>query len=189
MSHRGGRSASVQFSSERLVLRSIDESDHDLYCELFSDAETMHHVGPAWTRDEAARAFSSVLQWTRRVPPRAVFLTLTPKDTQLPAGLCTLQNFDWSQRCAELGLMFVPSARAHGLATEAVVAVIAHAFTALPCDEVWVRIAVDHLAAERTALRAGLVRHAQALPQDLAANVRRWSAYRGSWQPAASDRT
>ena len=82
--------------------------------------------------------------------------------------------------------MLVPSGRAHGVATEALIAVIAHAFATLPVDEVWVRFALDHAACERTALSVGLVRHAQAAPEDLAANLWRWSAYRGSWRPAAT---
>ena len=36
--------------------------------------------------------------------------------------------------------MLIPSGRAHGVATEALIAVIAHAFATLPIDEVWVRI-------------------------------------------------
>lgn len=177
--------AHVEFSSARLLVRSIRESDQELYCELFSQAETMRHIGPSWTRAAAVRAFRSVLQATRCEPPRAVFLTLTPKAAQQPIGLCSLQNFDRTQRTAELGLMIVPSGRAHGVATEALTAVIAHAFSTLPFDELWVRFAIDHAAAKSTARSAGLVRHADASPADRAANLWRWSAYRSSWRPAA----
>ena len=179
--------ASVQFTSERLVLRSIGESDEELYCALFSNAETMRYIGPPWTRAQAALAFRDVLRTTRRRPPRARFLTLTPKDTPLSIGLCTLQNFDRPRRQAELGMMFVPSGRAQGFATETLIAVIAHAFATLQFDEVWVRIAAGHAAAERTAVRGGLVRHAEAPPHNPAANLQRWSAYRASW--GTPDRT
>ncbi|HKR33941.1 MAG TPA: GNAT family N-acetyltransferase [Steroidobacteraceae bacterium] len=177
--------AGVEFSSARLLVRSIRESDQELYCELFSQAETMRHIGPPWTRAAAAKAFRSVLRATRCEPPRAVFLTLTPKAAQQAIGLCSLQNFDSAQRTAELGLMIVPSGRAHGVATEALTAVIAHTFSTLPFDELWVRFAIDHAAAKSTARSAGLVRHADASPQDRAANLWRWSAYRSSWRPAA----
>jgi RimJ/RimL family protein N-acetyltransferase len=177
--------ARVEFSSARLLVRSICESDQELYCELFSQAETMRHIGPPWTRAAAAKAFRSVLRAIRCEPPRAVFLTLTPKAAQQAIGLCSLQNFDSEQRTAELGLMIVPSGRAHGVATEALTAVIAHTFSTLPFDELWVRFAIDHAAAKSTARSAGLVRHADASPQDRAANLWRWSAYRSSWRPAA----
>ncbi|HET9446708.1 MAG TPA: hypothetical protein VFO35_10640, partial [Steroidobacteraceae bacterium] len=52
--------------------------------------------------------------------------------------------------------------------------------------EVWVRIALDHAACERTAVIIGLVRHAEAAPEDRAKNVSRWSAYRSSWRPSAT---
>ena len=176
----------MEFASERLLLRSLRASDLDLYCELFCDSETMRYIGPPWTHAAASRAFRDALEASRCTSPRAVFLTLTRKDSLQRIGLCTLQNLDRAQRQAELGLMLTASGRAHNAATEALIAVLAHTFATLPLDEVWVRFTVDHAAAERTALAGGLVRHATASPEDLAANLWRWSAYRGSWRP---DRT
>jgi ribosomal-protein-alanine N-acetyltransferase len=174
--------APVEFASERLQVRSISEGDLELYCQLFCDPETMRHIGPPWTRTAAVRAFRGVLEATRSTPPRALFLTLTTKDAQQPIGLCTLQNLDPAKRQTELGVMLVSAGREQGLATEALIAVIAHAFATLPVDEVWVRFAIDHLACERLAVSVGLVRYTAASPEDLAANLWRWSACRGSWQ-------
>jgi RimJ/RimL family protein N-acetyltransferase len=179
-----GSEAHVEFTTARLLLRSIRESDEELYCALFCDPDTMRHIGPPWTRAEAARAFRGVLEATRCSPPRAMFLMLIPKDTQQAVGLCTLQNFDPARRQIEFGVMLLSCGRERGLATEAMIGTIAHAFAKLPVDEVWARVAVDHAVCERLVLRAGLVRHAAASPQDLAANLWRWSAYRSSWRPA-----
>jgi RimJ/RimL family protein N-acetyltransferase len=121
----------------------------------------------------------------RSSPPRARFLTLIPKGTQQPIGLCTLQGFDRVQRQTELGVMLLSSGREQGFATDALIGVIGHAFAALPVDEVWVRFNVDHVACERLALSVGLVRHSGFSPQDLGTNLWRWSAYRASWRPAA----
>src|SRR4030095_3059172 len=55
----------LQLSSPRLTLRSIRESDEELYSELFCDPETMRYIGPPWTRPEAAQAFRGVLAATR----------------------------------------------------------------------------------------------------------------------------
>lgn len=181
----GSSAWATELAGKRLVLRSIDEHDVELYCELFCDPETMRYIGPPWTRAAAERAFRSVLEATRRTPPRDLFLTLIPKEAQRPIGLCTLQNIDPVRRQTELGIMLVATARVRMLATEALLTVIAHAFAALPVDEVWVRFAVDHAACERLAMRTGLIRHADASPEDLAANLWRWSAYRSSWRPAA----
>lgn len=180
-----GSAAYVEFTSARLLFRSIRESDEELYCSLFCDPETMCHIGPPWTRDEAARAFVSALKATRCSPPRALYLTLIPKDTQQAIGLCTLQNVDPVRRQVEFGVMLLSSGREQGFATETMIGVIAYAFAELPVDEVWSRVAVDHAACERLVLRAGLVRHAGVSPQDRAANLWRWSAYRASWRPTA----
>lgn len=179
--------ANLEFTSERLVLRSLRECDEELYCQLFCDPDTMRYIGSAWTRAEAARAFRGALESMRATPPRGLFLVLTLQAGARPVGLCTVQNFEPVGRRAELGMMLVPSGRASRVATEALIAVLAQVFAVLPLDEVWVRFAIDHEAATRTAVGGGLVRHAQARPEDLAANLWRWSAYRGSWQPAARE--
>jgi RimJ/RimL family protein N-acetyltransferase len=179
-------SAPRALSTARLILRSIHESDEDLYCALFCDPETMRFIGPAWTRAEAAQAFRGVLQATRATPPRGLFLVMVPHGAPEPVGLCTLQNFDAIGRRVEMGVMVASHVRARGLAAEALIAVIAHAFETMPVDEVWVRIALDHTACERTAVLIGLDRNAAAAPEDRARNVSRWSAYRGSWRRSAA---
>jgi RimJ/RimL family protein N-acetyltransferase len=173
----------MELITARLIVRSMHEGDEQLYCDLFCDPETMRHIGAPWTRADARRAFRDVLKVTRAAPPRAVFLTLIRKDTQQPIGLCTLQNVDQARRQVEFGVMVVPSGRTQGFATEAMIGAIAHAFAELPVDEVWSRVAVDHAVCERLVIGVGLVRHPGVLPEDRAANVRRWSAYRDSWQP------
>jgi ribosomal-protein-alanine N-acetyltransferase len=178
-------STPLELSTPRLILRSICESDEDLYCGLFCDPETMRFIGPPWTRAEAARAFHGVLDATRATQPRALFLVMVPKGAQEPVGLCSLQNFDAAGRRIEMGVMVASQVRARGIASEALIALIAHAFATLPVDDVWVRIALGHAACERTAAIIGLVRHAAAAPEDAAKNVSRWSAYRRSWRPSA----
>lgn len=175
--------AHLEFTSQRLILRSLRECDEELYCRLFCDPETMRYIGPPWTRAAAAKAFRCALKAMRATPPRGLFVVLMTKAGERPVGLCTLQNFAPGGRRAELGLMLVPSGRAYGAATEGLIAVLAHAFATLPFAEIWVRFAVEHEAAARTAVSSGLVRHAQLEPEDRAANLWRWSAYRESWQP------
>jgi RimJ/RimL family protein N-acetyltransferase len=174
----------MELITPRLVLRPMSEGDEQMYCDLFCDPETMRHIGAPWTRADAERAFSDTLGATRVAPPRAVCLTPVRKDTQQPIGLCTLQNFDRQRRRAEFGVMLVSSGRTQGFATEAMIAVIAHAFARLAVDEVWSRVAIEHVVCERLVIAVGLVRHPGVLPEDRAAHVRRWSAYRNSWRPA-----
>ena len=46
--------AGLEFTSERLILRSLRECDEELYCRLFCDPEMMRYIGPVWTRASAA---------------------------------------------------------------------------------------------------------------------------------------
>jgi RimJ/RimL family protein N-acetyltransferase/precorrin-6B methylase 1 len=172
----------MQFTGGRLILRALRESDLDLYCRLFCDPQTMSSIGPPWTREAAIAAFRSTLAATRSIPPRALFFVLTPQAATQPIGLCSLQNVDPLQRQTELGVMLTACGQQQGFATDALIAVIGHAFAKLPVDEVWVRFAIDHSACERLALRTALVRHAEASPLDQGTNLWRWSARRGSWK-------
>jgi RimJ/RimL family protein N-acetyltransferase len=174
--------AQLEFTSERLILRAMRECDEELYCQLFCDPETMRYIGPAWTRPKAARGFHGALEAMRTTPPRGLFLAMAFQADARPAGRCTLQNFE-AVEGAELGMMLVPSGRAARVATDALIAVLTQVFATLPFDEIWVRFAIHHEAATRTAVAGGLVRHAQARPEDLAANLWRWSALRASWRP------
>jgi RimJ/RimL family protein N-acetyltransferase len=176
----------MELTTPRLLLRPMREADERLYCDLFCDPETMRHIGAPWTRTDAGRAFRELLKATRAAPPRAVCLMPVRKDTQQAIGLCTLQNFDRQRRQVEFGVMLMSSGRAQGFATEAMIGVIAHAFAALPVDEVWSRVAIDHAVCERLVIGVGLVRHPGVLPEDRAAKVWRWSAYRNSWLPTAA---
>jgi RimJ/RimL family protein N-acetyltransferase len=179
----------MELITPRLLLRPMCEGDEQLFCDLFCDPDTMRHIGAPWPRTDAALAFRNALKATRAAPPRALFLVLIRRDTRQSIGLCTLQNVDPRRRQAELGVMLLSSGRIQGFATDALLAVIAHAFAALPIDEVWVRFAVDHVACERLALSVGLVRHPGVLPEDRAANLWRWSASRNSWRPATPSPT
>jgi RimJ/RimL family protein N-acetyltransferase len=174
----------MELITPRLILRSMREGDEQLYCNLFCDPDTMRHIAAPWTRADAELAFRDVLKATRAAPPRSLFLTLIRRDTQQPVGLCTLQNFDGARRQAEFGVMVVSPGRTQGFASEAMIRVIAHAFAELSVDEVWARVGVDHAVCERLVIGVGMVRHSGGLPEDRAANVWRWSAYRDSWRPA-----
>lgn len=179
--------APLELRTRRLILRAIRDSDEELYCTLFCDPDMMRFIGPTWTRAEALRAFHGALEAMRAESPRGVFLAVLHQYSPRPHGLCTLQNFDALGRRAELGMMIAPTGRAHGAAAEALVAVLKHAFATLPFDEIWSRFAVDHVAARKTAVSGGLIRHAQDAPEDLAARLCRWSAHRSSWRPPARE--
>jgi len=174
----------MELITPRLILRPMHEGDEQLYCDLFCDPDTMRHIAAPWTRTDAELSFRDVLKATGAVPPRALFLVLICRDTQQSVGLCTLQNFDRQRQQAEFGVMVVSSARTQGFASEVMTRVIAHAFGELSVDEVWSRVGVDHAVCERLVIGVGMVRHSGVLPEDRAANVWRWSAYRDSWRPA-----
>lgn len=174
----------VQLESERLLLRMLRDSDQELYCDLFSNVDTMRYIGPPLSRQRAAQRFSRVLAAMRREPPQALFLAIIQKAADEPVGICSVQNFDAQCRSAELGMMLKPLAQLQRFGREALIALARIAFELFAVDEIWLQSAANHVVAERLALGVGFSRSNKAGSSAVGENRRSWSAYRESWKPS-----
>lgn len=160
------------------ALCAVDEA---LFCELFSDRETMQFIGPPLSRDEALRSFRAALRATSAIPPRHIFMRVLEKTSGEPIGVCSIQNLDVVARRAELGLMIRPAHRARGLGKEALSALVGYAFRLLPIEEAFVQYQRGHLAAERLVISAGFSPSAPVTAEQSVAQKRTWSVLREFW--------
>lgn len=182
--HADERSPEVE--TARLRLRPLSSADQQLYCELYTDAETMRHIGAPMSMERAARSFSAAVRIAQRQPPEQLLLAIVEKDTRQPVGICSVQHVETPTRRAEAGIMIRRQSWSRGYATEGLRAVIGLGFAVFPIDEVWVRIDSGHAVVERLVISVGLspggtVEMAQGRPG------RQWSIDRKSWgrKPAA----
>lgn len=139
------------FETQRLRARAIRSVDEELFCRLYSDAETMRHIGTPLTADAAAARFRCIVRARAGAP---YLFTLSTVDGTA-TGLCGIVQICATRRRAEIGMMLLPSARARGFATEVLPALTAATFVAFPIDRVWVQYAPAHDAAERLVVRVG----------------------------------
>jgi RimJ/RimL family protein N-acetyltransferase len=164
-------------------MRPLAPQDSALYCQLYTDQETMRFIGAPMTPERAARSFSAALAGMNRDPIERLFLTVVEKASQQDVGVCSLQNFDAQRRSVQAGVMFVARARAQGYSKEGFIGLIQQVFAHLPVDELWVQFAADHIAVERAVISVGFDRRCDAAPEDGPEQRSVWSVLRDSWLP------
>jgi RimJ/RimL family protein N-acetyltransferase len=166
------------FETERLCACPVRAEDEELFCTLYSDAETMRHIGAPLTARAAAARFQSVVQ----APASAPYLfTLKPLEGNA-VGLCGVVQICVAQRCAEVGMMLLPSERSRGYATEVLSALTGAAFAAFPIDRVWVQYAPAHHAAERLVVRVGFQPRPDGEIGEKRGENLIWAVDRSSWK-------
>jgi RimJ/RimL family protein N-acetyltransferase len=170
-----------RFSSARLRFRPLDAVDERLFCELYTDAETMRFVGQPLSRERAAGSFRKALTRNSQTPIVCCYLAVVEKCDGRPIGICSIHKIDRAQRRAEAGIILQPAARGRGRSKEAFAALITTSFAVLPVDEIRAEISVDHLAAECMVAGIGFI-ESDLRPAEGRLPARRvWSAHRGSW--------
>lgn len=113
--------------TQRLRLRPLSTEHRNFYVSLYSDSEVMRHIGPALTRPFAHAAFNRARELST-LPGTAYRVWVLVKDVRF-VGLLGLRTT--APERGEIGAMLVAEARGYGLAAEAILRLITHAFNEL----------------------------------------------------------
>lgn len=169
------------FETPRLQLSRLSEADEELYCELYSDADTMRYIGAPLSLERAVRSFRRTLARSDEQPSGPELFAIVEKSTLQAVGLCGVQPIDTAMRRAEIGILLNPEARRRGYATEGLAALMLHAFSALPIDAVWVQYQSSNAAAERLFTGLGFLPQVDGEIGDESHIRRVRSVHRSSW--------
>lgn len=140
---------------ERVRLRPLDETDAAAVLALYSDPETMRYLArPRMSelgqareliaKSQAGYADGSLLQLALERTQDAAFL-----------GLCLLFNFNKGSRRAEIGYALGTAHRSQGYMSEALPALVDHAFGALGLNRLEADIDPRNAASARVLERLG----------------------------------
>jgi len=147
--------ADFGFETARLRIRPMQASDHALYCDVYTDAETMRFVGPALSPVRARSLFRKAIAMMHDDPVEWVFLVIEDKASARSLGLCGLPNFDAEASRPEIGMMLCGNARGQGYSVEALGGLVRQVFLLLPAREIRVVFSPDHVAAIRMLRQLG----------------------------------
>jgi RimJ/RimL family protein N-acetyltransferase len=122
--------------------------DRDLFCELYTDAETMRFIGPPMSHHEALASFRATML-ARQETGAPWFFAIAEKLQRGVIGIGVIQAPQPRKRCVEVGAMLRAQARGKSFGTETFAALVSAAFEALPIDVVWVQYRAANTAIVR----------------------------------------
>ncbi|MFE4667593.1 GNAT family N-acetyltransferase [Streptomyces sp. NPDC056716] len=174
----------ISISTERLVLRPLEDDDVPALTEMMNDEQVV-----AWTDVEhpfsepAARAWISRGALAERVAGRGLDLAVTEFLTQRLVGVIRLGRTNWHVRSTELMYLIAPWARGEGYASEAALATARWLFQDQMFERIELRTGADNTAAQQVAQKIGSISEG-VLRGACIARVR---AENGTWSEARTD--
>jgi len=127
---------SVELRTPRLTLRALQAGDVPPLFDMHSDSAVMQYANsPAWTRVEQA---AELVDASRRWQASGAHLCLGVVRTGVNdlIGTCTLFDIDRNSQRAELGFVLASRAWQQGYMTEALTALLGHAFDSLRLNRI-----------------------------------------------------
>ncbi|MEU6517844.1 GNAT family N-acetyltransferase [Streptomyces sp. NPDC046978] len=148
----------VSISTERLVLRPLDEDDLQPLTEMMND----ELVG-AWTdvplpfTEQGARTWITEYAPAQRKAGRGLDFAVTEFITQRLVGIVQLTRTNWHIRSTELSYIVAPWARGEGYASEAALATAQWLFGNQGFERIELRTAADNTASQQVAQKIGCI--------------------------------
>ncbi|NUS39893.1 MAG: GNAT family N-acetyltransferase [Lysobacter sp.] len=169
-------------ATQRLTLRLLDEGDAGdaaLYTHLYTDPAVMACVAAPLSADAAARAFAATCRHNRAARPGHRAWRIDGEVHEGGLGIAALRR---TGDRAEIGVMLRQLRWGQGIAREALVAVLAHAFDDMALALVYGERPDDAQArlVDRMFAPLGLLRVPGRTPPDQA----RWELPRSRWKAA-----
>ncbi|MFH8795268.1 GNAT family N-acetyltransferase [Streptomyces sp. NPDC017941] len=148
----------ISLSTERLVLRPLEDADTAAYAEMMND-----ELVTAWTAAPQPYTEADARDWITRLAPaertegRGIVLAVTEFLTQRLVGTVRVAHTDWRVRSGELSYVTAPWARGEGYASEAALATAQWLFHDQKFERVELRTAADNTAAQQVAQKIGCI--------------------------------
>ncbi|MGW2487323.1 GNAT family N-acetyltransferase [Streptomyces sp. NPDC001606] len=174
----------ISISTERLVLRPLDEDDVPALTEMMNDEQ----VG-AWTGVPQPYTEDRARRWVTRDAPaerlagRGLDLAVAEFLTQRLVGVVRLARTNWHVRSTEMSYVIAPWARGEGYASEAALATAHWLFGDQRFERIELRTAADNTASQQVAQKIGCISEG-VLRNACIVHVR---AEDGTWTEARSD--
>ncbi|MET9439674.1 GNAT family N-acetyltransferase [Streptomyces sp. NPDC006610] len=174
----------ISISTERLVLRPLDEDDVPALAEMMNDEQVV-----AWTdvphpcTEDTARAWITEQAPAERTSGRGFDLAVTEFLTQRLVGVVRLRHTDWHVRSTELSYIVAPWARGEGYASEAALAIAQWLLGDQKFERIELRTAADNTAAQQVAQKIGCISEGVLR----GACIARTRTDQGAWSEARTD--
>jgi len=174
----------ISISTERLVLRPLDEDDVPALTEMAGDEQVT-----AWTAVPVPFTEADALHWITEYAPaeraagHGLDLAVTEFLTQRLVGVLQLAKTNWHVRSTEMSYIIAPWARGEGYASEAALATAQWLFADQGIERIELRTAADNTASQQVAQKIGCI--SEGVLRN--ASIVRVRAESGTWTEARTD--
>lgn len=128
------------FESTQLCMRLVTESDQQFYVSLFTDSETMQHIGETLSDNQAVERFKKDLAASGQNPSNSMLWIIINKTQNTKLGLIGISQRSIFNGNWELGVILAKQAVARGIAKEAIRGLTKDILNQLQIDELYGRI-------------------------------------------------
>ena len=148
----------VTISTDRLVLRPLEEADEPALTEMMRD-----ELVTAWTAAPVPYGESDAREFVRRRAPamrtegEGAAFAVVEFLTQRLVGLLQLRRTDWRVLATEVAYVIAPWARGEGYASESVLALAQWLFHDQKFERLELRTPADNTAAQQVAQKLGCI--------------------------------
>lgn len=148
----------VSISTDRLVLRPLEEADVPALTEMMRD-----ELVAAWTTVPVPYRQADAREFVRRHAPSVrtegggIVFAVTEFLTHRLVGLVQLEHTDWRILATEVHYVVAPWARGEGYASESVLALAQWLFQDQKFERIELRTAADNTAAQQVAQKLGCI--------------------------------
>ncbi|MGW1379084.1 GNAT family N-acetyltransferase [Streptomyces sp. NPDC002446] len=148
----------ISISTDRLVLRPLDEDDIPALAEMMND-----ELVAAWTSVPQPYTESGARTWVTEYAPaertagRGLDLAVTEFLTQRLVGIVQLGNTNWRVRATEISYIIASWARGEGYASEAALATAQWLFQDQRFERLELRTAAGNTASQQVAQKIGCI--------------------------------
>ena len=148
----------ISISTERLVLRPLDEDDVGALAAMMNDEQVA-----AWTSvpqpftESGARTWITEYAPTQRTEGHGIDFAVTEFLTQRLVGVIQLGRTNWHIRSTELSYIIAPWARGEGYASEAALATAQWLLGDQKFERIELRTAADNTASQQVAQKIGCI--------------------------------
>lgn len=145
---------SVSFSGAKTAMRPLVRGDLRLFCELYTNAETMKYIASPLSPAQAEQSFSKILDAMSSCPPAMVYWRVDDLDTAKTLGIMAMV-MDSGFKSAEVGLVLAGTSQAKGYATDALATLVRRVFDRPGIDALHTRHRPENKGASGLMIRLG----------------------------------
>ena len=153
-------------ATNQLVLRPLTPSDKEMFCQLYTNSNTMAYIAPAYSQEKASNSFNSASNFnnnnTRIVKTWAIELNNSNSKQKSPSktiGIVMLYDEWFKIRLStiEVGILLLPGATGQSYGQEALSGLLTYCFNDLSLNQVNIRFHPDNQAMRSVSKKLGFL--------------------------------